>query len=95
MVRINLARGRARALGDRRRLLTVFAVFIGVTLADMTRPARIQRLPGGRVVASVALTFFAYLGFNVITVTAGDLSDRSATSAGEYRLSAITAVDYV
>ena len=28
-----------------------------------------------KIVASVALTFFAYLGFNVITFTAGDLRD--------------------
>jgi amino acid transporter len=28
-----------------------------------------------KILASVALTFFAYLGFNVITFTAGDLRD--------------------
>ena len=29
--------------------------------------------PVSKIVASVALTFFAYLGFNVITFAAGDL----------------------
>ena len=39
-------------------------------------PAGLQRLPGASdIIASVALTFFAYLGFSVITFTVGDLRD--------------------
>lgn len=58
-------------------LLAVFAVFIGVTvtqldpglLAPATYPSTSD------IVASVALTFFAYLGFTVVTFTGGDLPD--------------------
>lgn len=58
-------------------LLGVFAVFIGATvsqldtslLAPSTYPAT------SSIVSAVALTFFAYLGFAVITFTAGDLPD--------------------
>ena len=58
-------------------LLVVFAVFIVVTLtqinpellAPSTYPER------SAIVSSVALTFFAYLGFAVITFTGGDLPD--------------------
>ena len=32
------------------------------------------------IVASVALTFFAYLGFSVITFAVGDLATRPASS---------------
>ena len=56
-------------------LLAVFAVFIAVTIVDIdfdllafsTYPSAAD------IVASVALTFFAYLGFSVITFAAGDL----------------------
>ena len=56
-------------------LLAVFAVFIAVTIVDIdwdllafdTYPSFTD------IVASVALTFFAYLGFSVITFAAGDL----------------------
>ena len=56
-------------------LLGVFAVFAVVTLADMD-PSLLA--PSGypsvtKIVASVALTFFAYLGFSVIAFAAGDL----------------------
>ena len=56
-------------------VLASFAVFIVVTLANMNTDLL---APSGypsfsKIVASVALTFFAYLGFNVITFTAGDL----------------------
>jgi amino acid transporter len=56
-------------------LLAVFAVFIVVTLAqldpDLLAPST---YPGGNaIVSSVALTFFAYLGFTVISFTGGDL----------------------
>ena len=58
-------------------VLGVFAVFIVVTLPDID----LDLLSFGdypsfsKILASVALTFFAYLGFNVITFTAGDLKD--------------------
>ena len=56
-------------------LLGVFAVFAVVTLAEMD-PSLLA--PSGypsvtKIVASVALTFFAYLGFSVIAFAAGDL----------------------
>lgn len=56
-------------------VLVVFAVFIVVTLANI----KLSLLAFGgypsaaKIVSSVALTFFAYLGFNVITFAAGDL----------------------
>ena len=58
-------------------LLTVFAFFVVVTLADLD-PSLLA--PSGypslnKVIASVALTFFAYLGFSVIAFTAGDLAN--------------------
>lgn len=56
-------------------LLAVFAVFIGVTLAELDpgllAPATYPSTSD--IVASVALTFFAYLGFTVVTFTGGDL----------------------
>lgn len=58
-------------------LLAVFAVFIAVTLADadwgLLAPSTYPSLAD--IVASVALTFFAYIGFAVISFTAGDLRD--------------------
>ena len=58
-------------------LLAVFAVFIAVTLADIDPDLlAFSGYPSlSKIIASVALTFFAYLGFNVITFTAGDLRD--------------------
>jgi amino acid transporter len=58
-------------------LLAVFAVFIAVTLADIDFDllAFGGYPPISDIVASVALTFFAYLGFSVITFAAGDLRD--------------------
>jgi amino acid transporter len=58
-------------------LLAVFAVFAVVTLAQMD-PELLS--PSGypsvsKIIASVALTFFAYLGFSVIAFAAGDLRD--------------------
>lgn len=55
-------------------ILTVFAV---VTIANWN-PVLLapSGYPGGReIIASVALTFFAFLGFGVITFTAKDLPD--------------------
>jgi amino acid transporter len=58
-------------------LLAVFAVFIAVTLAeiDFDLLAFSGYPPVSDIVASVALTFFAYLGFSVITFAVGDLRD--------------------
>jgi amino acid transporter len=58
-------------------VLAVFAFFIVVTLSDIDFDLlAFSGYPSfSKIVASVALTFFAYLGFNVITFTAGDLRD--------------------
>ena len=58
-------------------LLAVFAVFIAVTIADLDPDllAFSGYPPLSDIVASVALTFFAYLGFSVITFSVGDLRD--------------------
>ncbi len=49
-----------------------------------------------KIVASVALTFFAYLGFNVITFAAGDLREPSARPApGDVPALGITSAVYV
>jgi amino acid transporter len=58
-------------------LLAVFAVFIVATLVDI-KPDLLAFSgypPVSDIVASVALTFFAYLGFSVITFAVGDLRD--------------------
>ena len=58
-------------------LLGVFAVFIAVTLVDIDLDLlAFSGYPSfSAIIASVALTFFAYLGFKVITFAAGDLRD--------------------
>ena len=58
-------------------LLAVFAVFIAATIGDVDwgMLAFSGYPPLSDVVASVALTFFAYLGFSVITFAGGDLED--------------------
>jgi amino acid transporter len=58
-------------------LLVVFAVFIVVTLAQLDPGllAPSTYLPASQIVSSVALTFFAYLGFTVISFTGGDLPE--------------------
>ena len=58
-------------------LLAVFAVFIAVTIADLDPDllAFSGYPPLSDIVSSVALTFFAYLGFSVITFSVGDLRD--------------------
>ena len=58
-------------------LLVVFAVFIAVTIVDIDFDLlAFSGYPSwSDIVASVALTFFAYLGFSVITFAAGDLRD--------------------
>jgi amino acid transporter len=56
-------------------LLGVFGVFIAVTLFDLDWGLlAISDWPAlSDIVASVALTFFAYLGFSVITFAVGDM----------------------
>lgn len=56
-------------------LLAVFAVFVAVTIVDIDFDllAFSGYPPFSDIVSSVALTFFAYLGFSVITFAAGDL----------------------
>ncbi|MCA5894957.1 hypothetical protein LEP48_16625 [Isoptericola sp. NEAU-Y5] len=65
-------------------LFAVFAVFI-VTLAqldtELLAPTSYPR--GGAIMSSVALTFFAYLGFTVISFTGGDLPDPARNLVGE------------
>jgi amino acid transporter len=58
-------------------LLAVFAVFICVTIVDIDFDllAFSGYPPFSDIIASVALTFFAYLGFSVITFSVGDLAD--------------------
>jgi amino acid transporter len=58
-------------------LLGVFAIFIAVTIVDIDLDLlAFSGYPSfSDIVASVALTFFAYLGFSVITFAAGDLRD--------------------
>jgi amino acid transporter len=58
-------------------LLAVFAVFIAVTLFDIDFDLlAFSGYPSfSKILASVALTFFAYLGFSVITFAAGELRD--------------------
>jgi amino acid transporter len=58
-------------------VLGVFAVFIAVTIVDLDFDLlAFSGYPSfSKILASVALTFFAYLGFNVITFTAADLRD--------------------
>jgi amino acid transporter len=58
-------------------LLAVFAVFIAVTIVDIDFDLlAFSGYPSAAdIVASVALTFFAYLGFSVITFASGDLRE--------------------
>jgi amino acid transporter len=56
-------------------LLAVFAVFVVVTLSQLDRHllAPSTYPPAVDIVSSIALTFFAFLGFAVISFTGGDL----------------------
>jgi amino acid transporter len=79
-------------------VLVVFAVFICVTVPTMD-PSLLafSGYPAAsKIVSSVALTFFAYLGFNVITFTGGDLRNpRRDIPRATYLALGITAVTYV
>ena len=79
-------------------LLAVFAVFIAVTIVDIDFDllSFSDYPPFTDIVASVALTFFAYLGFSVITFAAGDLRDpRRELPLAMYAALAVTTVLYV
>jgi amino acid transporter len=79
-------------------LLGVFAVFIAVTLVDIDLDLlAFSGYPSpSQIVASVALTFFAYLGFSVITFAAGDLRDpERELPRAMYAALAVTTVLYV
>jgi amino acid transporter len=58
-------------------LLCVFAVFIAVTISDVDFDllAFSGYPPFSKIVASIALTFFAFLGFGVMTFTVANLRD--------------------
>jgi amino acid transporter len=79
-------------------VLAVFAVFICVTLPniDLDLLAFSGYPSFSKIVASVALTFFAYLGFNVITFTGGDLRNpRRDIPRATYLALGITAMVYI
>lgn len=79
-------------------LLTVFAVFVVATLphVDLDLLAPSTYPDAGAIVASVALTFFAFLGFAVISFTGGDLPNpRRDTPVAMYSALGITALLYV
>ena len=79
-------------------LLVVFVIFIAATLPDIDWDLlAFDGYPASSdIVASVALTFFAYLGFSVITFAAGDLADPArGLPKAMYGSLAVTATLYV
>ena len=79
-------------------LLAVFAVFIAVTLVDIDPHllAFSGYPPVSDIIASVALTFFAYLGFSVITFAVGDLREPARDlPKAMYLALGVTALTYV
>ena len=79
-------------------LLIVFAVFIVATFVeiDFDLLAFSGYPPFSDIVASIALTFFAYLGFSVITFAAGDLPDPARElPRAMYRALGVTTILYV
>jgi amino acid transporter len=79
-------------------LLAVFAFFIAVTLVDIDPHllAFSGYPPVSDIIASVALTFFAYLGFSVITFAVGDLRDPARElPKAMYLALGVTATTYV
>jgi amino acid transporter len=79
-------------------VLGVFAIFVCSTLPNIdTSLLAFSGYPSAsKIVASVALTFFAYLGFNVITFTGGDLRNpQRDIPRATYLSLGITAVTYV
>ena len=79
-------------------LLAVFAVFIVATFTqvDVSLLSRGTYPPAGTIISSIALTFFAYLGFAVVSYTAGDLADpRRSLPRAMFLALGITTVLYV
>ena len=79
-------------------LLAVFAVFIAVTIVEIDLDLlAFSTYPSfSDIVASVALTFFAYLGFSVITFAAGDLRNpERELPLAMYAALAVTTVLYI
>jgi amino acid transporter len=79
-------------------VLGAFAVFIVVTIAnaDWSLLAFSGYPSFSKIISAVALTFFAYLGFNVITFAAGDLRDPARElPRAMYSALGITSVVYV
>ena len=79
-------------------VLAVFSVFIVVTITDINPDLlAFSDYPSfSKIISSVALTFFAYLGFNVITFAVGDLRDPThSLPRAMYAALGITAVVYV
>ena len=79
-------------------LLAVFAVFIVATLVEIDPHllAFSGYPPVSDIIASVALTFFAYLGFSVITFAVGDLRDPARElPKAMYLALGVTSVTYV
>jgi len=79
-------------------LLAVFVVFIVATVPAVDRDLlAFDGYPAvSDIVSSVALTFFAYLGFSVITFAAGDLADPArGLPKAMYGSLAVTATLYV
>jgi amino acid transporter len=79
-------------------LLAVFAVFIVVTLAqlDPSLLAWSRYPPTVDIISSVAITFFAFLGFAVISFTGADLPNPSGSlPRAMYLALAITTAVYV
>jgi amino acid transporter len=79
-------------------VLVVFGVFIWVTIfdIDLDKLAFSGYPSFSKIIASVALTFFAYLGFNVITFAAGDLRNpKRELPRAMYGALGVTTVVYV
>ena len=79
-------------------VLAVFAVFICVTIADLDPDLlAFSGYPSlSDIISSVAITFFAYLGFNVITFAVGDLRDPTRNlPRAMYAALGVTAAVYV
>jgi amino acid transporter len=79
-------------------VLVVFGLFIWVTIfdIDLGKLAFSGYPSAAKIISSVALTFFAYLGFNVITFAAGDLRNpRRDLPRATYGALGVTTAVYV
>ncbi len=101
MVGVNLVGTKVVALAQSlivSGVLVVFGLFIWVTIfdIDLHKLAFSSYPSGSKIIASVALTFFAYLGFNVITFAAGDMvNPKRNLPRAMYGALGITTVVYV